>query len=121
MTTPSDVCPLTVDHDGKHCHWCGKRLSGRRTRWCSYFCSREAVRNHRWTQAKTAALALVAHFQCARCKGFFPRSKVEVNHIVPCKGQHSKWGCHHHADNLEVLCKPCHLETTAQQRAEGLL
>jgi 5-methylcytosine-specific restriction endonuclease McrA len=43
----------------------------------------------------------------------------EVNHIEPCIGKHATWGCHHHEENLEVLCRPCHLAETAKQRSEG--
>ena len=77
------------------------------------------VANHRWTQAKAAAKKRVTFYKCERCQSFV--EKVEVNHIVPCKGRHGAWGCHHHQANLNVLCKPCHLETTKKQREEGLL
>ena len=45
--------------------------------------------------------------------------KPEVNHIEPCVGKHGVWGCHHHEENLEVLCRPCHLAETNTQRKEG--
>jgi hypothetical protein len=112
----SDECDLLTSRPG-HCDWCGNKLTGRRKRWCSRTCDRAFVANHRWTQAKAAAKKASTWFQCARCSGFF--QQVEVNHIVPCKGRHGVWGCHHHLDNLEVLCKPCHLTTTQQQRKNG--
>lgn len=62
-----------------------------------------------------------AWYECARCGYLHKRTNIQVNHIVPCKGKHGTWGCHHHSANLEVLCKECHLETTAEQRAKGLL
>lgn len=109
-------CPLELERPGK-CAWCRKQLTGRRTRWCSTLCSKFAAINHRWTQAKQFAKELATWYQCAACLGFF--RVVEVNHIVPCKGKHGIWGCHHHQTNLEVLCIPCHRIKTAKQRAAG--
>ena len=109
-------CPLLVNEEGL-CDWCAAPLTGRRTRWCSRRCNRDYVANHRWTQAKQAAKAEAAHYQCARCRSFV--QYVEVNHIIPCKGKHGTFGCHHHLDNLEVLCKPCHRAVTAEQRENG--
>lgn len=66
---------------------------------------------------KTGRLA--KHFQCNLCKGVFPQKDVEVNHknpVVPTTGFDSwdavieRMFCEH-AD-LEVLCKPCHKQTT---------
>lgn len=110
------TCPLLTPQPGR-CDWCGKKLTGRRTRWCSRACSWVATINHRWTQAKKAAKEAATWYQCASCHQFF--RVVEVNHIVPCKGKHGVWGCHHHQDNLEVLCVPCHKAKTATQRAAG--
>lgn len=118
------------------CTWCGKELRGRQKRWCSKACSRANTRNHRWTQAKAAAKQEAAWHQCKNAYSVDDRTvydgeehtwfgpegcliftrKPEVNHIIPCKGQHGKWGCHHHSDNLEVLCIPCHKAETARQR-----
>lgn len=110
-------CSLVPAHRKGHCGWCGTKLKGRQTRWCSRKCSRENTRQHRWTQAKAAAKAEATWYKCKNCEMF--TQKPEVNHIIPCKGQHGKWGCHHHSDNLEVLCKPCHKAETARQRAAG--
>lgn len=49
------------------------------------------------------------------------RHRLEVNHKHPVLGRHSQSGCHHHLDGLETLCHACHLDTTAAQRAAGLL
>jgi hypothetical protein len=41
--------------------------------------------------------------------------RLEVNHIVPCIGQHGVLSCAHHLANLETLCLACHREHTAGQ------
>ena len=43
-------------------------------------------------------------------------ARMEVNHIVPCRGRHKALDCAHHLDNLETLCPPCHKEHTAALR-----
>lgn len=112
------TCPLLHDEG---CQWCGKPLTGRQKRWCSRTCTRAHRANHRWTQAREAALVDATWFQCARCEWLFQRSDVQVNHIDPIKGKHNQWGCWHHQDNLEVLCIPCHQEATNDQRKKGLI
>ena len=113
------TCPLMEPQRKGHCHWCGKKLSGRRTRWCSTKCSRLAVVNHRWTNARHAIKGRRAEWRCEQCG--VVTAKIEVNHKVPCKGKHSTWGCWHHEDNLELLCHGCHVTKTREQRAAGLL
>lgn len=41
--------------------------------------------------------------------------RLEVNHITPILGRHGTFGCHHHIDGIETLCRPCHLDVTAHQ------
>lgn len=45
--------------------------------------------------------------------------RLEVNHLVPIHGKHGQWGCHHHLDGLETLCRPCHVAETARQFRDG--
>ena len=97
---------------------CGKALTGRQSRWCSKTCALWFTNNHRWTNARKQAKQRAAHYKCAACGEFF--RTVEVNHIKPCVGERG-WSCHHHADNLEALCRPCHLAVTAEQRRKGLI
>lgn len=109
-----------LGHDVGKCRRkaCGKALTGRQARWCSKSCALWFTNQHRWTNARKQAKLRVAHYKCAACSGYF--KTVEVNHIKPCVGERG-WGCQHHEENLEILCKPCHLVATAQQRKEGLI
>lgn len=65
------------------------------------------------------------HYQCARCLNAFPQKDVQVNHklpVVPTSG-FTSWDevisrlfCE--KEGLEVLCKPCHKEVTADENKE---
>jgi hypothetical protein len=46
-------------------------------------------------------------------------SSVEVNHIVPRRGNGYGSGCHHHLDGLETLCHRHHVAVTARQQREA--
>lgn len=46
---------------------------------------------------------------------------LEVNHKTPILGRHGEQGCHHHQDELEVLCHRHHVVETNRQRAAGEL
>lgn len=95
------------------CDLCGAVLTGRRTRWCSRRCHDAHVVQHRWTQARKAAVR--RDRVCVTCGS---RELLEVNHIVPREGAGYGWGCWHHAENLEVLCRACHrVVTNAQAEA----
>ena len=96
------------------CGMCGKKLTGRQKKWCSKKCAWKHTSEHRWTNAKKALKAANAYYRCAHCG--INTQKIEVNHIIPCKGKHGTWGCHHHSDNLELLCHQCHVNETNKQR-----
>lgn len=113
------TCPLAEPQQPGRCHWCGKKLAGRRTRWCSNKCRFTATNEHRWTNARHAIKGRLAHWRCEECGEF--TQAIEVNHVVPCKGKHSVWGCWHHSSNLELLCHACHVAKTRLQRKQGLL
>lgn len=113
------VCELAFgDNTERRCAWCGNPLVGRRTRWCCDLCPDVFGREHYWTNAREWALKKSRGI-CARC-GDVP-NRPEVNHRTPILGLHAVGGCHHHSVGLEVLCHPCHLIVTAEQRAAGLL
>lgn len=43
---------------------------------------------------------------------------LEVNHKIPRKGMGYTNGCHHHLDDVETLCHPCHVQETTKQLRE---
>ena len=55
------------------------------------------------------------HYKCAKCKQLFPLTKVEVDHKKPVVSDSGFTNYEDYidrlfceADNLQVLCKPCH-------------
>ena len=42
--------------------------------------------------------------------------RLEVNHILPLRGNYRGVTCANHLTNLEVLCHRCHVIATAEQR-----
>src|SRR5688572_3040895 len=60
------------------------------------------------------------HYLCAACEESFPQRDVQVDHIEAI-GEFTSWDvfierlfCE--ADNLQVLCKPCHKAKTIKER-----
>lgn len=132
------------------CDGCAAPLTGKARRWCKGDCDYLYWSNHRWNIAREKALSrstifesrslenvrivyakrrgrtkltlksrtYIKGYRCMRCG--CTTHAPEVNHIIPAMGAHSLESCVHHQENLEVLCRECHLATTAQQRAEGL-
>ena len=58
------------------------------------------------------------HCGVVRAKYDDPNAKLEVNHKVPRAGAGYGWGCWHHLDGLETLCRPCHRKVTNAQALE---
>lgn len=113
-------CKVMIwDGDVNHCRACNRILTGKQKRWCSKACYAVPGENHSWGDARRAALRRDL-FMCQNCGISGRNVKLEVNHIVPILGKHNENGCHHHQQNLETLCRPCHLEVTKQQREQGL-
>lgn len=58
-------------------------------------------------------------YECAKCEEVFPAKEVQVDHIEPI-GVFTNWtDCINRmfceADNLQVLCKPCHVIKTNKE------
>ena len=69
---------------------------------------------------------LAEHYLCADCGGFFVARDVQVDHIDPVvspeEGFQDWWTymnrLYCEAENLQVLCKPCHKDKTNAERKE---
>jgi len=89
----------------------------------------------KWKALKDAAIGkrvnkrsgrLAEHYLCAGCGEFFIARDVQVDHIEPvvdpATGFEDWWTymnrLYCEADNLQVLCKPCHKVKTAEERKE---
>ncbi len=64
-------------------------------------------------------------YQCAICENYYVRTKVEVDHIVPCGSLKSYQDVAIFIERLtpedvsafQVLCKECHLKKTNEERS----
>lgn len=123
------------------CDHCGRKLTGRQSRWCSPECAKVFQVNHYWQMARPAAITRDGN-RCVKCgwapgdihaivlpsgqlclwsyaalsRGRPEENWLEVNHIVPLVGRGYTSGCVHHLDNLETLCHRCHVAVTKRQR-----
>ena len=136
------VCSLAPRPADGACAWCAAELPPRRRAWCSDRCGEQFWANHWWSVARSAAKRR-DRYRCKRCGARGPKrparsahrthaaylaamrawrkekriARLEVNHIVPCRGKHRSLDCAHHLDNLETLCPPCHQTHTSALRA----
>jgi hypothetical protein len=135
------VCSLAPRAGQGACAWCGADLPPRRRSWCSDRCGERFWANHWWSVARAAAKRR-DRYRCTRCGTAPPKrpvqskqpsraaylaamrawrrakrtARLEVNHIVPCRGKHASLDCAHHLDNLETLCPACHRVHTSALR-----
>lgn len=63
------------------------------------------------------------HYRCASCQNEFTSKDVQVDHIVA-MGHCDTWdefieGLFCEADNLQILCKPCHLIKSKKEKVEN--
>ena len=71
---------------------------------------------------------LAEHYLCASCGGFFVARDVQVDHIDPVvspeEGFQDWWTymnrLYCEAENLQVLCKPCHKDKTNARRKQRM-
>jgi 5-methylcytosine-specific restriction endonuclease McrA len=89
----------------------------------------------KWKALKAASIGriinkrsgrLAEHYKCAGCTDNFVARDVQVDHIEPVvspqEGFQDWWTymnrLYCEAENLQVLCKPCHKQKTAEERKE---
>jgi hypothetical protein len=135
------VCSLAPPASEGACAWCGAVLPDRRKTWCSDRCGDDFWANHWWSVARQSAKRR-DRYRCRRCGTRAPKrpsqstfkahakylaamrawrrekrtARLEVNHIVPCRGLHHALSCAHHLENLETLCPACHKAHTSTLR-----
>jgi len=61
-----------------------------------------------------AMLNKQGHGSCAKCGAMLPASGLEVDHRVPLLA--NRGGGEDVAQNLQLLCRPCHLVKTAEEQ-----
>ena len=93
-------------------------------RWAPKYETLNASKTEKKTNTKTGRLA--QHYRCSVCQGEFTQKDVEVDHILPVVDPlrgFVTWDifidrlfCE--ADNLQVLCKSCHLIKSNQEKKE---
>lgn len=131
---------LLFDTDAGRCRACGADLTKAQRSWCGAPCKLMYENNHYWNAARHAAVKRGR--VCTKChwtedqyqeaslttEGQYvmwtrtmllthsPDNWLEVNHIVPRRGEGYGTGCWHHQSNLEVLCHKCHVKVTRLQR-----
>lgn len=111
-------CPDYVEP--KHCKWCGKLLSGRRTSFCCDEHSKAFNDMTVWNRGRDPYSLRILYrdnFTCQKCGEFhafqneygvaipIDDGKLNVHHIVPvCNGGGDE------PENLVTLCVDCHKE-----------
>lgn len=110
-------CPQYVEP--KHCKWCGKPLTGRRTSFCCDECSRLFNNCTVWNRGRDPYSLRILYrdnFTCQRC-GEFHAMKNELGIYIPIDD--GQLNVHHikpvseggdEPENLVTLCKECHKE-----------
>lgn len=91
-------------------------------KWPDKYQVKDAAKTEKKINAKTKRLA--QHYRCASCKGEFPSSEVQVDHIIPVISPVEgfiDWNTYIDRlfcdkDNLQVLCTECHDKKTATER-----
>jgi len=91
-------------------------------KWPDKYQVKDAAKTEKKINAKTKRLA--QHYRCASCKGEFPSSEVQVDHIIPVISPVDgfiDWNTYIDRlfcdkDNLQVLCTECHDKKTATER-----
>lgn len=105
---------------------CGKKLSGRRTRWATKECSDFAGDIHAIYSGRTNTISFYLRkyygWKCCRCNcedtghetSYGLVALIKIDHIIPVK--HGGGGCW--LNNYQLLCHDCHVIKTKQDNAK---
>ena len=89
-------------------------------RWGPKYDALKEAATEKKINKKTKRLA--QHYKCNACKKDFPRTGVEVDHILPVvEGEFVDWNTYIErlfceGENLQVLCVPCHKKKTLKEK-----
>lgn len=104
--------------------------------WWGFIRGKLRNAHQRWPPANEALLKarrksestnkkLKWEFECSECHGWFPQTKVERDHVIPCGPLQSfddlprfveRMFCD--VEGYAILCKPCHVVKTNRERSE---
>lgn len=114
------------------CRWCSSVLELNQKRWCSGECLNTWRLHHRYFFARQLAIRKsrrkcdciradgeVRHSTCAHCGSceavvHLRGGIITCDHIIPRRGNKSRFSCMHHPDNLQILCSFCHQKKSEQ-------
>ena len=114
------------------CRWCSSELAPEQKRWCSGSCLETWRLHHRYFLARQLAVKLSRHkcacirekneprhSRCAHCGACESIVKLRggqmtCDHIIPRRGDKSRFSCKHHQENLQILCSTCHDKKSLQ-------
>ena len=119
-----------------NCRWCNSDLEGPQKRWCSGTCLNTWRLHHRYFLSRQIAVKAAKrkcscirkdneprHIHCAHCglceaivklRG----GEMSCDHIIPRRGDRSRFSCNHHPDNLQMLCDFCHTKKSAEDELQ---
>lgn len=115
--------------ESKHCKWCGKDLSGRRTSFCCDEHSRLFANATVWNRGRDPYSLRILYrdnFTCQRCGEFcayvnefnihipIDAGNLNVHHINPVSN-----GGGDEPENLTTLCIKCHKEVHNEMNLKG--
>lgn len=114
------------------CRWCSAKLAPEQKRWCSGSCLETWRLHHRYFLARQLAVKKsrrkcncirqegdLRHSHCARCEAceavvHLRGGIMTCDHILPRRGNKSRFSCLHHQENLQMLCSFCHAEKSME-------
>jgi 5-methylcytosine-specific restriction endonuclease McrA len=133
MTVNPLHCELSSwDGANNNCRFCNSILAPEQKRWCSGTCLQTWRLHHRYFLARQLAVKRSRrkcncirnkdesrHSSCARCGSCEAVVRLRggimtCDHIIPRRGDKSRFSCKHHQSNLQILCSDCHVEKSKE-------
>jgi 5-methylcytosine-specific restriction endonuclease McrA len=122
-----------------NCRWCNSSLGEFRKRWCCGSCLEAWRLQHRYFLARQLAVKLSKHKClcirseneprhaccniCGLCESVIKLKGniLTCDHIIPRRGDRSRFSCNHHQSNLQILCSDCHeIKTRSDEQMYGV-